>query len=499
MVSTSRIHNVKAAISLPPGKENIAQDPAQVKLNKEAAKQCLLVADRFIKDGDFEKARVEVERAQKLDPTHPYITAFLDRISYFEEEKKKNAPPKVEPPAKKEIAPWPEWRDRGIPPPASQVSAPTPPPSQPMPPVVPAAQKPATQQATAPPVTDSTPAKKPVDTTKILESFKTSQPRPQPVAAPVPKPTAPEKKPVDTAKILEGVKSMLSSSPGPTSAPPKSAPAGGPPKGELDQMRSQIEELTHALLEEKKAREEIREHQLQGAVNQLRGAMEKAWVNGSPKDAEALACHQLALSLNIPPEVEQSVRREVKIEMYSKAVKEVISKRKLLRSSSSTLEWLRKVYQISFTEYLENESKFLLDLVADQYKGTVMLVAEDGKPRNDVSNRLKSTGYAVVIAQTPEVALEKIEKINPNVILTDQKFPDGSLSGIKFLHVLRTNSKFNFIPCILVCEKTDYETLKSSELKNNEAIIKKPVDFDELSSVMNQKLAQFREYISALV
>ncbi len=264
-------------------------------------------------------------------------------------------------------------------------------------------------------------------------------------------------------------------------------------------MRSQIEELSRALLEEKKAREEIREHQLQGAVNQLRGALEKAWVNGAPKDAEALACRQLALSLNIPPEVEQSVRREVKIEMYSKAVKEVISKRKLLRSSSSTLEWLRKVYQISMTEYLENESKFLLDLVADQYRGTVLFVAEDGRPRNDVSTRLKSSGYAVVFAQTPEVALEKIEKINPNVILTEQKFPDGSLSGIKLLHVLRTNSKFNFIPCILLCEKADYETLKSGDLRANEAIVKKPVDFDDLTSVMNEKLVQFREYISSLV
>ncbi|MEK6566792.1 MAG: hypothetical protein AABZ41_08815, partial [Bacteroidota bacterium] len=341
-----------------------------------------------------------------------------------------------------------------------------------------------------------------VDAAKILESVKStlaSQTPPQPVAPPDPKPTTPERKPVDTAKILEGVKSMLSSSPGPTLAPSKSAPAGGPPKGELDQMRSQIEELSRALLEEKKAREEIREHQLQGAVNQLRGAMEKAWVNGAPKDAEALACRQLALSLNIPPEVEQSVRREVKIEMYSKAVKEVISKRKLLRSSSSTLEWLRKVYQISMTEYLENESKFLLDLVADQYRGTVLFVAEEGRPRNDVSTRLKSSGYAVVFAQTPEVALEKIEKINPNVILTEQKFPDGSLSGIKFLHVLRTNSKFNFIPCILLCEKTDYDTLKSGDLRTNEAIVKKPVDFDDLTSVMNEKLVQFREYISSLV
>ena len=265
-------------------------------------------------------------------------------------------------------------------------------------------------------------------------------------------------------------------------------------------MRNQILELTRALQGEKKAREEIHEHQLQGAVNQLKSAMEKVWVNGAPKEPDVIACHQLALSLNIPPEVEHSVRREVKIEMYSRAVKEVIAKRKLLRSSSSTLEWLRKVYQITMTEYLENESKFLLDLVADQYKGTVVLVSEDPKARNELTTRLKASGYAVVLAQTPEIALEKVEKINPNVILCEQKFSsDGALSGIKFMHVLRTNSKLNFIPCVLFCEKNDLESLKASELRPNEAIIKKPVDFDELTAVMNEKLIQFREYISSMV
>ncbi|MGH9426621.1 MAG: hypothetical protein ACRD2L_10025, partial [Terriglobia bacterium] len=318
MVSVSPSPN-KVITSLPPGKEHIAQEAALVKQNKEAAKHCLLLADRFIKEGDFEKARVEVERAQKLDPTHPYITAFLDRISYFEDEKKKNAP-KVEPPATKEAVP------PKVEPPKTGVPAPV---SQPSPPGMAATPKPV-EAAKAPPTSSPPPAKKPIDAAKILESFKN-----MPVSQ----------------------------------STPKSALTGSPPKGELDDMRKQIEDLSRALLEEKKAREEIREHQLQGAVNQLRGAMEKVWLNGAPKDAEALACHQLALSLNIPPEVEQSVRREVKIDMYSRAVKEVISKRKLLRNSSSTLEWLRKVYQITVTEYLENESKFLLDLVADQYRG----------------------------------------------------------------------------------------------------------------------------------
>lgn len=266
----------------------------------------------------------------------------------------------------------------------------------------------------------------------------------------------------------------------------------------LMQMKRQIEELSRALEQEKKAREEISSHQLQGAVKQFRTALEKAWTNGAPPAKEAQELHHLAISLGIPEEAERSIIREVKLDMYSKAVKEMIAKRKLLKNSSSTMEWLRKVYQVSLTEYLENESKFLLDLVADQFKGTLLFVTSDPNAKNSLVPKLKMAGYAVVIVPNPEGALEKIDKINPNIIVCEMEFPDGSLSGIKFLHVLRVNSKFNFLPFVLLCEAKEISNIQSSELKPNEGFMKKPIDFDELSAVMNEKLAQFREYISSL-
>ena len=265
----------------------------------------------------------------------------------------------------------------------------------------------------------------------------------------------------------------------------------------LDEMRRQVEELTAALEQEKHAREEIVKHNLQNAVKQLRTTMEAAWVNGAPKEQVGQAIHELAGSLSIPEDVEQSVQREVKLEMYSRAVKEVIAKRKLLRNSSSTLEWLRKVYQVSVAEYLENESKFLLDLVADQYKGTVLLISKSLGTREDITPRLKSTGYAVVQASTPEQALEKIEKVNPNIVLCDVEFP-GGLSGVRFLHVLRANAKFNFIPFILLTEPGEIGAIKASDLKQNEGCLKRPVDYEELNNLMNEKLTYFRDYISSL-
>lgn len=266
----------------------------------------------------------------------------------------------------------------------------------------------------------------------------------------------------------------------------------------LEEMRHRIEDLSRALELEKKAREEMGKHQVQRALSQLRAAFEKAWVNGAPAAADELELNKLAMSLAIPETVVQSIRREVKLDMYSKAVKEAIAKKNLMRNSSSTLEWLRKVYAITLDEYLEYESKFLTDLVAEKYQGTILFVSSDEVTTDQISVKLKSLGFAVVLAKTPEEALEKIEKIYPNFILCDMEFSKDSLTGIKFLHVLRSNSKFHYLPFILLCDAKRVPEIESSELKPNEGIVIKPVKFEELKEVMDVKLQAFKDYVSSL-
>ncbi len=449
-----------------------SQTPAPPAENKEAAKSCLLAADKFLKEGDFENAKEQVAKAKEFDPSNPYIYAFQDRIEYFEQLKKKEtAQPKP-------AAALPIAEPKAVvpsPPPAPKIPTPTPPPSAPIP-------APARQPAPrieerhpAAPIFPMTPP-----TSAAQESVRTTV-----VSAPSP-PVPPKGEPRwETTKVS-------------SSQADEERVAKGEVQSMLMQMKQQIEELTRALEQEKRAREEVARHQLQSYVKQFRAALEKAWMNGAPAEKEAQELHRLAVSLGIPEDVEQSTVREVKLEMYSKAVKEMVAKRKLLKSSSSTMEWLRKVYQVSLAEYLENESKFLLDLVSDQFKGTLLYVTSDPNAKSSLVPKLKMAGYAVVLVPNPETALEKLEKINPNIILCDAEFPEASLSGVKFLHVLRVNSKFNFLPFVLLCEVQEIPQVQTSELKPNEGLVKKPVDFDELSAVMNEKLAHFREYISSL-
>ncbi len=489
--------------------------------DKDAAKQCLILADKFLKDSSFTQAREEVAKAQKLDPTNPYAYAFLDRIAYFEEQKKKEAAPKetpgpsvpqgkepshvepkatqVAPPAQKpesKAAPIPP--KPGSPPQIKKEPAPAPAEKRPEPqspqtgPEVPPAQE-RKPHATAPPppapLQSERAAPQEVHKPKAEQVVQASRSVIADVIATRTKPPA-QAKPPGIADMLQEI----------SQAAQQHAPGAsrGDVDSKLDEMKRQIEMLTNALEQERKVREEMNQQQFKGTIKQLRSALEKAWANGAPKDQELEKLHDLAVSLGIPDDVIHTLNREVKLDMYSSAVKEVVSKQKLLRNSSRTLEWLRKVYQVSLDEYLEYESKFLMDLVADQYKGTILLVSGEEKSAKDVGQKLKSMGYAVVSASSPENALEKIEKINPHFILCEMEFSEANLSGIKFLHVLRANSKFNYVPFILLCQHKEVSQLNSSELRPTEGFIEKPFEMDGLNAVMNEKLVAFRHYLSSL-
>ena len=515
------------------------QDPSKSTSAKQAAKQCFMAADRFLKEFRFDEARREIEKAKELDPTNMYVHAFLDRINYFEQQRKKEAvtsepapkkplvAPKITPPPPKSIVPV-QPQSTAPPPPR-----PAPPPPQappyvaPQPPVQHAPPSQPAQYAPPPQPVQYAPPPQPVQYAPPPQSAQYAPP-PQPAQYAPPDPYAQQdpygqpngyEPPTPSQSTLSYVPPAPSLRRPPSSHSPQYVPidAAAPPQppyareeqhvpspavnetgSQLEQMRRQIELLTQALEQEKVAREEIKKQQIQGAVTQLRQTLERAWANGAPPENEADELHRLAETLQIPESVEQAVAREVKLDTYSRAVKEVIAKRQLLRSSSSTLEWLRKVYQVTLEEYLEYESKFLLDLVADQYKGTLIQISRDDSILTTITPKLKSSGFAVVASKSPEEALEKIEKINPNLILCDTEFGPQALSGIRFLHVIRNNSKFSALPFILVCQASEVAQLQSSELRPNEAFIQKPVNFDELTTLMNKKLTKYREYIASL-
>lgn len=264
----------------------------------------------------------------------------------------------------------------------------------------------------------------------------------------------------------------------------------------LNELTDHIDKLNNKIESDLIEKEETKKHRIEMGMKYLRSEVEKAWEFGAPSGEKAAELQNLAELFSIPEPIVKQIIQETKLHRYGLAVKKAISEKKISHKEVRSLEHLRKQYDVSIEEYMEYESKFLDALISTQFLGTILLISGDEAMRIDLSDRLNSMGFAVVNIASPEKALENIEIINPQVIISDMEFPDTKHNALTLLSVLRRNTKFNFLPFIIATEPDEINSVKSAITKPNETFVRKPVEINELLNTINDQLHKFRDYLS---
>lgn len=268
-------------------------------------------------------------------------------------------------------------------------------------------------------------------------------------------------------------------------------------RSQIDEITQQLTELNHNLQLDRQERENLKKRQLDASIKHFRASAEKLWEHGTPSPNDAAELNGLATLFGIPEPLEKQIIREVKLEMYSRAVKKTVAERKASKSELPPLETLRKRYDISLEEYVEYESQFIEDLLSGQFHGTILIVSSDESLRSDLGKRLDSVGFAVVTTPSPETALEKLEVVNPQVIISDATFANSTHDGLNLLRVLRKSTRFNFLPFVMLCHSDKYDELKTELKRPNESLVLRPVEFYSLLNTINEKLNRLREHLSS--
>jgi CheY-like chemotaxis protein len=268
-------------------------------------------------------------------------------------------------------------------------------------------------------------------------------------------------------------------------------------EAKLSEMTHIISGLQTSIDQERRERELLKERQVEVAKRHFIGVLEKGWVNGKPSGEDALEIQRLAELFSVPDETLVQLERDIKRKMYTRAAKAAISDQKIIKDPAFSLEGLRSRYGVTMEEYVEFESNFLHELISQQFSGTVMLVSGNTAFREELRQKLTSTGFAVVIAAAPDIALEKIEIINPQLIISETEFPTMQVSGLNLLNVLRKNKRFAHLPFILLSGPDELPRVQAAIYRPNESVLTKPIVFNTLLSVMNIQLIRLREHITS--
>lgn len=90
---------------------------------------------------------------------------------------------------------------------------------------------------------------------------------------------------------------------------------------------------------------------------------------------------------------------------------------------------------------------------------------------------LESEGYIVETALSGKAALDKLEAVDPDILLLDIMMP--GLNGYEVTRQIRQSERFASVPIVLITAHDEFFQKPYREVGAND-LIRKPIDFDEL-------------------
>ena len=121
-----------------------------------------------------------------------------------------------------------------------------------------------------------------------------------------------------------------------------------------------------------------------------------------------------------------------------------------------------------------------------------ILVVEDNlEMRQSVANALKLEHYLVDQAENGQAALALLQRITPDLILSDINMP--RMGGVEFYRVLRQNPRWLLIPFIFLTAGNSPDEVRLGRSLGIEDYLTKPIEAADLISAVNARLLRLAQ------
>ncbi len=117
---------------------------------------------------------------------------------------------------------------------------------------------------------------------------------------------------------------------------------------------------------------------------------------------------------------------------------------------------------------------------------TVLVIDDDGSLQMVLEIALQQAGYNVELASNGEEALERLDAIQPDIVLSDVMMPQ--MDGVEFFRAIQERLRYDNIPIIIMTalgRKAWFDELEAE----GAVIIQKPFNVHELISLVDLQVA----------
>lgn len=122
---------------------------------------------------------------------------------------------------------------------------------------------------------------------------------------------------------------------------------------------------------------------------------------------------------------------------------------------------------------------------------TLMIVDDNEALREGLSEMLSFEGFSVLTAENGVEALEKMQVIAPDLIISDITMPQ--MDGYNFFNAVRTRPDWVTIPFIFLTARAEREDVLTGKNMGAEDYLVKPLSRDELVTAVRARLARSRQ------
>jgi CheY-like chemotaxis protein len=120
---------------------------------------------------------------------------------------------------------------------------------------------------------------------------------------------------------------------------------------------------------------------------------------------------------------------------------------------------------------------------------TILVVEDERELLHILNDELSSRGYKVELARNGQEGLEKLQSVEPDLVICDRAMP--VMSGYQFLERLRgAYPQYNNLPFIFLTALADPRDKHSVDHLNPTSYLEKPVDFEKLAKTINSALGE---------
>jgi CheY-like chemotaxis protein len=219
----------------------------------------------------------------------------------------------------------------------------------------------------------------------------------------------------------------------------------------------------------------------------------RAWEDGALTPLEDEQLKEARLQLGIPIQDHARLTKKAQVEAYRNAFRAAWSTGAISPERFSELADMRKRFHISPEDSDLLEAEILWEARSGGQSATLLIIDDDVKLLNLVTDILKEANYSVRAFTTSDDAFKFLKDSTPDMIISDINLETSTMGGFTFYEKVRELDHLQNVPFIFLSGLTDEVLIRTGKELGVDDYLTKPFSDETLLATIKGKLKRFKK------